>query len=229
MSVFPDTQWTLILKAATSQTSDGLAALDQLCRRYWAPLHAYARMRGYSPADAEDITQAFFAGLLANKTHTKAVAERGRFRTFLLHAMQNFIANHYRDAKRLKRGGAVAHENVDDYANTLSTEQTPETLYDQKWAQALITSAIIELENEYRTKGWVNRFATMRPLLSVRHEGDATALAESLNVSVANFRKLLQQFRQRFGVLVREEVRRLTNDPSEVDDELAHLMRALAA
>lgn len=227
MPAFPDTRWTLILEAATSQTADGLAALDQLCRRYWTPLNTYARMRGYSPTDADDITQAFFAGLLENKTHTKAMPERGRFRTFLLHAMQNFIANGHRDAVRLKRGGGAAHEDVEAHTNTLATAQTPETLFEQKWAQAVIAAAITELENEHRAKGRADRFTVMRPLLSIRHDGDTAALAESLNVSVANFRKLLQGFRQRFGDLVREEIRRLVSDPAEVDDELAHLMRAL--
>ena len=227
MPAFPDTRWTLILEAATSQTADGLAALDQLCRRYWVPLNTYARMRGYSPTDADDITQAFFARLLENKTHTKAVPERGRFRTFLLQAMQNFILNDLRDAARQKRGGGAAHENVEDHANALATPQTPETLFEQKWAQAVVTAAVTELENEHRSKGRADRFEVMRPLLSIRHDGDTAALAESLNLSVANFRKLLHGFRQRFGDLVREEVRRLVSDPAEVDDELAHLMRAL--
>lgn len=227
MSAFPDTQWTLILEAASTQTADGLSALDQLCRRYWEPLQSYARSRGYNPADADDVTQAFFARLLENKTHTKASPERGRFRTFLLHAMQNFIANDRRDAARQKRGGSAAHESVDDHTNSLVTTQTPETLFEQKWAQAVIAAAIIELETEHRAKGRADRFEVMRPLLSVRHDGDTAALAAQLNVTTVNFRKLLHGFRQRFGELVREEVARLVSDPSEVDDELGHLMKAL--
>ncbi|MFO1485366.1 MAG: sigma-70 family RNA polymerase sigma factor [Verrucomicrobiaceae bacterium] len=229
MPAFPDTQWTLILDAASTQTADGRSALDQLCRRYWAPLHSYARSRGYNPADADDITQSFFARLLENKTHSKAERERGRFRTFLLNAMQNFIANDKRDAARQKRGGGAEHDTIDIHTDSIATSQTPETLFEQRWAQAVIAAAITELENEHRAKGRADRFAVMRPLLSVRHDGDTAALAAQLNVTPVNFRKLLHGFRQRFGELVREEVARLVSDPSEIDDELRHLMAALAS
>lgn len=229
MPVFPDTQWTLILDAASTQNADGLNALDQLCRRYWEPLHSYARSRGYNPADADDITQSFFARLLENKTHTKAERERGRFRTFLLNAMQNFIANDKRDAARQKRGGGAEHDTIDIHTDSITTAQTPETLFEQKWAQAVIAAAITGLENEHRAKGRADRFAVMRPLLSVRHDGDTEALATQLNVTTMNFRKLLHGFRQRFGELVREEVTRLVSTPSEIDDEIAHLMRVLGS
>ena len=229
MPAFPDTQWTLILDAASTQTADGRSALDQLCRRYWAPLHSYARSRGYNPADADDITQSFFVRLLENKTHSKAERERGRFRTFLLNAMQNFIANDKRDAARQKRGGGAEHDTIDIHTESITTAQTPETIFEQKWAQAVIAAAITELENEHRAKGRADRFAVMRPLLSVRHDGDTAALAAQLNVTPVNFRKLLHGFRQRFGELVREEVARLVSDPSEIDDELRHLMAALAS
>ena len=229
MSLFPDTQWTLVLEAASTQSADGLSALDQLCRRYWEPLNAYARMRGYNPDDAADITQSFFARLLENKTHARAERERGRFRTFLLNAMQNFIANHHRDTTRLKRGGGVAHESVEDHIDSLSSGHTPETIFEQKWAQAVIAAAVSELEAEHRAKGRADRFEVMRPLLSVRHDGETNIFAEQLGVTPGNFRKLLHGFRQRFGELVREEVRRLVSDPSEVDDELAHLMKALGS
>lgn len=228
MPVFPDTQWTLILEAASTQTADGRSALDQLCRRYWEPLHGYARMRGYSSADADDITQSFFARLLENKTHARAERERGRFRTFLLNAMQNFIANDKRDAARQKRGGGAEHDTIDIHTDNLATTQTPETLFEQKWAQAVIAAAITELENEHRAKGRTDRFEVLRPLLSVRHDGNTADLAAQLNVTTMNFRKLLHGFRQRFGELVREEVARLVSDPSEIDDELEHLMRALS-
>ena len=227
MSAFPDTQWTLILEAASTQTANGLSALDQLCRRYWEPLNVYARSRGCNPADADDITQAFFAQLLDNKMHTRAERDRGRFRTFLLCAMQNFIQNHRRDAARHKRGGDSEHENLDDHTEQITTPHTPETLFEQKWAQSVIAAAITELEREHRAKGRADRFEIMRPLLAVRHNGETAALADKLSVTPMNFRKLLHGFRQRFGELVRQEITRLVSDPSEVDDELLYLMRVL--
>jgi len=227
MPAFPDTRWTLIFEAACTQTAEGLSALDQLCRRYWEPLNSYARCRGYSPADADDITQAFFSRLLENKMHAKATPERGRFRTFLLMMMQSFIANDLRAATRQKRGGGAVHETIDDHADSVATTQTPETLFEQKWAQAVLATAITQLDHEYRAKGRAERFAVMRPLLAIRHDGDTASLAAQLNVTPVNFRKLLHGFRQRFGELVREEVARLVSDPSEVDDELAHLIRGM--
>ncbi|MCX6854647.1 MAG: ECF-type sigma factor [Verrucomicrobia bacterium] len=225
--MFPETPWTLIIEAASSHTAEGLSALDQLCRRYWDPLNSYARSKGYSPADADDITQSFFERLLENQTHTKAERERGRFRTFLLNAMQNYMANDRRDANRQKRGSGAEHTAIEDHADDIHTTQTPETLFEKKWAQAVVAAAITTLENEYRAKGRADRFEVMRPLLSTRSEGDSAALAAQLDVTTMNFRKLLHGFRQRFGELVREEVARLVSDPSEVDDELTHLMKAL--
>ncbi len=230
-SSFDTTQWTLVLQAACNQTPAGVSALNQLCRRYWKPLHGYACSRGYSPTDAEDVTQSFFQQLLARGMHAQADPERGRFRTFMLHAMRNFIANDRRDASRLKRGGPEAlHLDLDDasHERELTTSETPETIYEQKWAQAVIAAAVERLRLEYEQAGHAARFAVMRPLLSVRNDGDTEAMAAGLGVSVANFRKLLHHFRHRFGDLVREEVRHLVTDPADVDDEIAHLMRALA-
>ncbi len=227
-SAFDTTQWTLILKAATSQTPDGMAALDALCRRYWKPLHAYACSRGCAPADAEDITQSFFQRLLANKTHMLADRSRGRFRTFLLAAMQNFMNNEHRDATRLKRGGPDArHLPLDDVAHELRATDTPETIYEKKWAQAVIAAAIERLRVEHASAGHMERFTVLRPLLATRHDGDTASLAAQLGVSVANFRKLLQNFRRNYGHHVRSEVALLVTDPAEVDDEIAHLMKAL--
>lgn len=145
---------------------------------------------------------------------------RGRFRTILLMAMQNLIANDLRNASRQKRAGRAIHEQI-------ATTQTPETLFEQKWAHAVLAAAITELEREHRAKGRADRFAVMRPLLSIRHDGDTAALAVQLNVTPVNFRKLLHGFRQRFGEIVRKEVARMVSDPSEVDDELAYLIRML--
>jgi RNA polymerase sigma factor (sigma-70 family) len=220
--MFPATQWTLIL-----QSGDDLTALDQLCRRYWAPLRDYARQRGFADADAEDITQSFFARLLEQRTHTKADPARGRFRTFLLSAMQHFIANHHRDATRQKRGGGSAHDDIEDHAHHLADQETPERIFERRWAESVIAAGITALEAEHQSKGQMERFTVFRPLLSVRHDGDTDALAAQLNVSTANFRKLLHLFRRRFGDLVREEVRSLVSDESEVDDELMYLMRSL--
>lgn len=226
--MFPNTQWTLILQAASTQTSEGMAALDQLCRRYWEPLRAYVRRQGYKDADADDVTQAFFARLLEHGTHARAERERGRFRTFLLNAMQNFISNERRDATRLKRGGGVDHASIDEVADDLSTTHTPETIFEKEWAQALIASALAALKAEYQSKGQGKRFELLRPLLSVRHDGDLGSLAVQMGVTTGYLRKVLHIFRYRFGDLVREEVARLVADPAEIDDELGYLMSVLS-
>lgn len=226
-TTFDTTRWTLILQAATSQTTDGMEALDELCRRYWKPLHAYVCSRGCTPADAEDITQAFFQRLLANKIHTQADPDRGRFRTFLLHSLQNFIINEHRDASRQKRGGDVEHHDIEDVAHELATHSTPETIYEQKWAQAVLAAALDRMRSEFESAGHALRFQVMRPLLSARTEGDAEPLAAQLGATVSNFRKLLHHFRRRFGEHIRNEVRRLVANPADVDDEIAYLMKVL--
>ena len=112
--VFATTHWSVVLTAARSETTRAQAALEHLCRTYWYPLYAYARRRGHSPPDAQDLTQEFFARLVAGKWLAAADRQRGRFRTFLLSSMQHFLANEWHKAHARKRAGSHTVLSLND-------------------------------------------------------------------------------------------------------------------
>ena len=135
---FTATHWSVVLAAAQCDSPHAAAALEQLCRTYWYPLYAYVRRRGYSPEDAQDLTQEFFAQLLEKKSFSSADPARGRFRTFLLHALEHFLANEWKSAHRLKRGGASPRLSLEAsdaehrYGNEPATTMTPKRVYEKR-------------------------------------------------------------------------------------------------
>src|SRR4051812_41577204 len=113
-AVFPATRWSIVLQARQeSRPEQSHAALAELCRQYWFPLYAFARRRGQSPADAEDLTQSFFAELLTTRLFDVADPDQGRLRTFLLTAFQRRLADHHRREHAQKRGGGQHLISID--------------------------------------------------------------------------------------------------------------------
>src|SRR5438067_7333387 len=102
---FATTHWSVVLSAAEQHSADAVTALEQLCRAYWFPLYAYVRRRGSDVQDAQDLTQGFFACLLANQRLATVSREKGKFRSFLLASFNHFLADAHDRSKRLKRGG----------------------------------------------------------------------------------------------------------------------------
>lgn len=232
-SHFHTTCWTMVLDAAQNGSSENRPALEELCRLYWSPLHTYVTGIGHSKADAEDLTQAFFEHLLEKNLAGHANPERGRFRTFLLTAFRNFIASEERYANAQKRGGGWTHLSLQDEKIDLNNElrhnDTPELAYERKWAHTLLQIAMDQLADEQEQNGGGERFAALQPLL-LHTDGGKTSfgdLGQSLQMSEGALRTALSRLRTRFRELVRAEVARLLDDPAEVDDELAHLLRVL--
>src|SRR5262245_4319638 len=140
---FATTRWTLVLGAG-GQSAQAQSAMAELCARYWFPLYAYVRRRGYQAAEAQDLTQDFFARLLEKNVVAQALPERGRFRTFLLSSLGNFLANEWDYQQRLKRGGgrAILSFEVGDGESRWQLEpadaDTPEKTFQRHWATALL-------------------------------------------------------------------------------------------
>ena len=227
---FTATRWSLVLAAGGG---DGQAALVWLCERYWYPLFAYVRGRGYTREDAEDLVQAFFEKLLADTLVARAEPERGRFRSFLLGCLDHFLAHESSRSQRVKRGGRVAFlslENVDaeDWLQRhLSAASTPALDYDRAWALALLDRVLARLREECEGDGKAGRFAVLQGFI----QGDegALSLAEAagqLGVSLAAMKSLVHRLRARFRELVREEVRETVSSPEEVTAEMQHLFTA---
>lgn len=229
---FNTTHWTLVLDAGKTSGPDSRPALETLCRAYWEPLYAYICRTGRSHEDAQDITQAFFAHLLAKNLPGRADPQIGRFRTFLLSSLQNFMLSLHRDATRQKRGGlAGEHFSFDELAETLasSSNESPETAYDRKWAQTLINFSLDELARQQSDSGNQARFALIRPLLLDSSDSAAlrARLIEEHGMTDGAIRTTLSRLRSRFREIVRQEVARLVDDPAEVEDELIYLLSAM--
>ncbi len=232
---FETTQWTLILEAAKQETRDGMLALETLCRRYLPPLLAYARNFGLREHDAEDVTQAFFQHLVQKNLAARAVPEHGRFRNFLLVSLRNFIHVTHRNATTWRRGGeAGTHLNLDEEVEAMQPATTPDdsaTLaFDRQWAHTLIEIAMEELSKEQAERGTLERFAVMKPLLldPDHREKVFAELQKRFGMADGAARTCLSRLRTRFRELVRQEVERVVQNPTEVDAEMAYLLRVLS-
>lgn len=227
---FQPTQWTLILQAADYQSGCPAEALEHLCQAYWKPLFAYVHSLGASNEDSEDIVQSFFAHLIESQLHRRADRERGRFRTFLLMSLRHFVARQQRHAQALKRGGTATHLSVEQSDPRLvggqTTDPTPDTLFDRKWALNVLEQALLRLEKEHQSSG---RFGLFKPLLLDDERGAALieGIGPQLGMTAGAVRKLLSRLRARYRELIREEVARLVEKPSDVDGEIRHLMESL--
>lgn len=220
--------------AGGSTSTGSTAALEQLCRAYWYPLYSFARGRGLSPHDAEDLIQSFFAFLLEKDVIARADRERGRFRTFLLSALQNFHANERARAGSLKRGGGHALVSFDElqaetrYQGEPATTLSPERLFDQKWATSLLEQVLQILRREYVAAGKGPLFDALRDLLwGGRGEVSYEVLARKLGTTEGAIKVGMHRLRLRFKECLHDEVAHTVASPGEVDDELRHLLASL--
>jgi len=206
---FHTTRWTLVLSAAAGDP-DARPALESLCAIYWEPVYAFVRRQGHDASEAEDLTQAFFGRLIEKEYLAQADRSRGRFRTFLLTAVRNFLANEHDRAQAQKRGGGVTHvELEEEYASGL----TPEELFEKRAALALLDAAMRRLRDEYEARG----NASLVPLLT---EEPSAPLGGAQRVA-------LHRMRARFRAILRELVASTVAEPEQIDDELRHMLVAL--
>jgi len=231
---FATTHWSVVLAAGTASREDAENALTQLCEAYWYPLYAFVRRRGYSAPDAQDLTQAFFARLLEKHSLRVADPERGKFRSFLLASLDNFLANEHDRARAQKRGGGLTHFSLDLAAGESRVnlepahELTPERLYERQWALTMLELVVGRMEAEYQDAGKARQFELLKNALAGgRQRLPYAEVAEELDMSVENARQAAHRMRRRYRTLLREEVARTVADPSDVDEELANLFEAL--
>jgi RNA polymerase sigma-70 factor (ECF subfamily) len=233
---FATTQWSIVLRAGNRDDSGGRAALAALCERYWYPLYAYVRRRVTDVNDAQDLTQEFFARLLEKNVLAAALPQRGRFRSFLLAAMKNFLANEADRARTQKRGGGAGKLSLDFAAgeSKLGLEPThalsPERLFERRWAVTLLNAVMQRLEAEYLASGKAGQLDRLKAVLS----GDRdllpyAALAAELGMSEAATRQAASRLRGRYRQLLREEVAQTVAEPEEVEDEIRSLFQLFSA
>jgi RNA polymerase sigma-70 factor (ECF subfamily) len=224
----------VVLAARDKTAQQSEQALEILCRTYWQPLYAYVRGWGRSPEDAEDLTQAFFARLLAKDYLQDVVRERGRFRSFLLMAFKRFLANEWDRVRAKKRGGGVAVVPVDTRLAERSlpggqNEATsPDQVYDRQWALSLLDLTMARLREEYEKAGKAGDFACLKSFLTAeRGEISYGEVATKLRTTEGAARVAVHRLRRRFREVYRAQVAHTVRGPGEIDDEIRHLQSAL--
>lgn len=231
---FQSTHWSLVLLAAESNAPAALEALEQLCRAYWPPIHAYLRRTGYSPEDALDLTQSFFAHLLEHRAWRAADPMRGRFRSFLLGSLKHFLAHEGERARAQKRGGGKPLLSLDDTetadakAFDVAADLSPEAAFDQRWALEQIERALRRLREGYAAEGRGPLFDLLKDYVWGEHNNLTLAeIATRLDLTEEAVKKAVQRLRARLQTALRQEIGQTLSSPDQIDEELQHLRQAL--
>ena len=223
---------------AGDRSAPGISeALAQLCRTYWYPLYAFSRRNGLSPHDAADVTQSFFAHLFEKEALRKVDRAKGKFRSFLLASLKNFLHNQWEKDKAQKRGGCCKIVSLDElsaeqrYQNEPAEHSSAEQLYDLQWAVALVTAVMEELRTQYAQAGKTALFEALEPCLTGEvPDGRLAEIGARLAVNPNTLRSYLHRLRrEEFGPLLRQQVRDTLANPTEdeVREEIRHLFATI--
>jgi RNA polymerase sigma factor (sigma-70 family) len=231
---FCTTHWTVVLAAGHEPSPQTDRALEVLCRAYWFALYAFVRRQGYNVEDAQDLTQGFLARFLEKKYIERADPERGRFRTFLLACLKNFLANEWNRSHTAKRGAAYQAISWDEHAaeNQFLAEPatgvSPEEAFEKRWAGMLLDQVLLRLRAEFEAAGKTEAFNPLKEFLWGAESSISYAeLSTQLDLSEGAARVAVHRFRQRYRELLRMTVADTVADPKDVDDELRHLISVL--
>jgi len=238
---FVSTQWSLVISAGRRSSPDAEQALSLLCAAYWQPLYAYVRMRGYAVADAQDLTQSFFARVLDKDYLRQADRERGRFRSFLLASLKHFLANEWDRQHTSKRSGDLTSVSLEGLSSaekqfkfdSVARQLTPEQLYEQRWALILLDQTINRLAAEFEKAGKTTLFEHLKPFLTGADDKiPYSQVATEVQMTEGAVKVAIHRLRQRYRDLLREEIAETLADPSaqdEIEDEIRYLMAALSS
>jgi RNA polymerase sigma-70 factor (ECF subfamily) len=234
-AAFTTTHWSVVLEAQ-GESPAAQEALEKLCRTYWRPIFAFLRRQGLSSAEAEDITQGFFAQLLERKSFDAVCKEKGRLRSYLLGALKYFVTDEERRAMAIKRGKGQriipfeelrADERIDiEPADPV----TADMIYERRWALTVLERVLSRLKDEYRAAGNAALFDSLKQLLPDEPGSPSQAeIAARLGMTENAVRQAFYQFRQRYQSLLREEIAHTVATPGDIEDELRHLIAVLKA
>src|SRR5438132_12802297 len=228
---FTTTQWSVVLNAQGASPS-AQEALEKLCRTYWWPLYGFVRRQGYNPEEAQDLTQGFFAMLLERRDLDAVRREKGRLRSYLLASPKNFIAKAHRRAMTIRRGEGrplvpleelLVRERADlEPADTLSADR----IYERRWALTLLEQVLARLGEEYQAAGNSALFEQLKQMLSDDRPSQAT-IARELGMTENAVKQAFHRLRQRYRLLLREEIAQTVVLPGDVEDELRHFIAIL--
>ena len=225
-----------MLTAGRSNSTDARAALEQLCQPYWYPLYAYVRRRGYEAHEAEDLTQGFFARLLAKNDLAGVDRTKGKFRSFLLASLKHFLANEWDKAQAQKRGGGQVILPLDGseaetrYQHEQAYELTPEKAFERQWALTILGHVLAQLRAEFVADGKTELFETLKGFLTGSDDEQSYAeVGARLRMSAGAIKVAVHRLRRRYRNLLREEIAHTVAGPEEVDEEIRALFAAFMA
>jgi RNA polymerase sigma-70 factor (ECF subfamily) len=232
---FVTTHWSVVLAAGHASSPHAQEALEQLCRTYWYPLYAFVRRRGHEAHEAQDLTQEFFARLLENDFLRAVDRSKGKFRSFMLAALEHFLAKQWRRSRAQKRGGGAALISLDDesaeqhYRQVSTSDLSPDKVFEQQWAVTLLDQVVARLREEFVAEGKGPLFEELKLFLTGEKRSAGYAeLAARLGTTEAALKMTVSRMRQRYGALLREEIAQTVSSPLEVDEELRALFAALS-
>jgi len=236
---FPSTHWTIVLAAARSQADPEIAeaALAELCQTYWGPLYSFVRNRGYTIHDAQDLTQSFFAYLLERKVYARVEQEKGKFRSFLLACLKNFLGHAADRERTLKRCGGEEFlplyeeriEEAESLFQSYGAASSGDQIFDRSWAEALIAAGLERLSAEYRSESKEKLFNELRIFVAggANPLPSYVELANRLGITESTLRSHVTRLRARYREALRAEVRRTVDTETQVDEELHELLHLL--
>jgi len=233
--VFATTHWSVVLAAGEESSPQTEAALTRLCQTYWLPIYAFVRKRGHSPEQAEDLVQEFFGNFLEKNYVAKATRERGRFRSFLMTSVENFLHNVHARNQTRKRGGGVPLLSLDNqdaeagYLSETTDESDPAKAFEQRWASTVLQTVLQRLRNEFVQRSQSELFDALAAHLWGESGSIPYAqVAERFKFTIANVKTTAFRLRQRYRELLREEIAQTVDQPGEIDEEIRYLMKVVS-
>jgi RNA polymerase sigma-70 factor (ECF subfamily) len=230
---FAATRWTLVISAAGANAPLAKAALEELCGTYWYPLYAFLRRRGCESHEAEDLTQEFFARLLARDFLADVDRKKGKFRSFLLASLKNFLADHRDFVSAQKRGGGRTVIPLDApnaesrYRIEPADDLTPEKLFEKQWALALLERVLSRLQAEQTADGKAALFEALQGALTGRKTANYAELGARLGMMEGAIKTAVHRLRKRYRELLRDEIAQTVAGPEEIDEEIRYLLSCL--
>lgn len=231
-SQFPTTRWTLVVAAADPGRKETHSALVSLCENYWYPLYAYLRRRGYPADQAQDLTQEFFVRVLEGRYIDRADPEKGRFRSFILTSLKFFVADERDRDRAQKRGGGALlplefSSGEERYQREPAHDETPERIFERRWALAVLDRVVERLRNEFILHGRPEHFERLKVFLLGQSDTPYAELARQMNTSEGALKVAIHRLRKRYRELFRQEIADTVADPAEVESELRFLAAVL--
>ena len=225
------TQWSQVLAARDGSATEARSALESLCQTYWQPLYAYIRHQGAGPDEARDLTQGFFTEFLDKDFLANVDPAKGRFRAFLLASLRHYLS-HERDRDRaLKRGGSTTTLSLDvesaenRYAIQAATAETPDEVFERRWAMTVLDHALERLADEEQGRGHETQFERLQSYLtSEEPQVPYRDAADALGMSEGAIKIAVHRLRKRFGQALRAEIAETVADPLDTDAEVRHLL-----